>query len=81
MKPDVIDDRDKFMRGVDRAHEMILPYCHIDQDAANPFNRWRDMLFFLEVAVLNSSIFSHKLHGAQYTPQLETFFTTTLLNI
>jgi hypothetical protein len=24
---------------------------------------------------------SHKLHGKQYTPQLETLFTTTLLNI
>jgi len=23
----------------------------------------------------------HKLHGTQYTPQLETLFTTTLLNI
>jgi hypothetical protein len=27
------------------------------------------------------SIHSHTLHGTQYTPQLETFFTTTLLNI
>jgi len=26
MKPDVIDDRDKFMRRVDRAEEM-MPYC------------------------------------------------------
>ena len=24
---------------------------------------------------------SHTLHGAQYTPQLETLFTTTPLNI
>ena len=24
---------------------------------------------------------SHKLHGTQYTPQTETLFTTTLLNI
>jgi hypothetical protein len=24
---------------------------------------------------------SHTLHGTQYTPQLETFFTTALLNI
>jgi len=24
---------------------------------------------------------THKLHGTQYTPQFETLFTTTLLNI
>ena len=27
------------------------------------------------------SIHSHTLYGTQYTPQLETLFTTTLLNI
>jgi hypothetical protein len=56
MNPGVIDDRDKFMRGVDRTEEMILPYCHIDQDAANPFNGWRDMLFVLQVVALNNFV-------------------------
>jgi hypothetical protein len=46
MKPYVIDDRDKFMRGVDKTEEMILPYCRTDEDAAEPFSGWKDRLFF-----------------------------------
>jgi hypothetical protein len=29
MKPDVIDDSDESMRGVNKAEEMMLPYFHI----------------------------------------------------
>jgi hypothetical protein len=60
MKPYVTDDRDKFMRSVDRAEEMIMSYCHIDQDAANPFNGWRDILFVLQVAALNNYVLLKK---------------------
>jgi hypothetical protein len=73
MKPDVMDDRDKFMRGVDKAEEMILPYCHIDQDAANPFNGWRDTLFF-QVAALNNSLL------LKYIPQTKIERARTMLS-
>jgi hypothetical protein len=33
------------------------------------------------VVQLCSLLLSYKLHDTQYTPQLETHFTTTLLNI
>jgi len=63
MKPDVIDDCDESMRGVNKAEEMMLPYCHIAILIKMQQTHSMDgeiCYFFLQVAALNNFLLLKK---------------------
>ena len=57
MKPGVIDDRDKFMRGVDRAEKNDAILIKTQQTRSMDGGI---CYFFLQVAALNNSVFKKK---------------------
>lgn len=59
MKPGVIDDRDKFMRGVDRAEKNDAILIKTQQTRSMDGGI---CYFFLQVAALNNSVFKKKNH-------------------